>query len=167
MTPDPTLSAPCEAALAAIEQDALSLPPTVEAHLRTCPACAEARVLWLAQEEVPAVLVPAGYYDRLTERVLRKLPAPRRTLRSRYGWWAAAGLLALATGIGGFMAGRTQAAPMVEARNGVEAEAIPEPPFKDQDEGLTGLSSLSQEEATALIAQLEAKRPSPKPQEAR
>ncbi len=152
----------CDATLAAIERDPLTLPGEALAHLRRCPACAEARVQWLALDEVPNALAPAGYFDRLPTRIQRKLPAragllgrPRKLL-----WAAAAALLMAGTGVGGFWLGKANKAPLVEAtlpRNPSEVqEMIVDAPFQEDDDALTQLSTLSQEEAEAVLKQLEA-----------
>jgi len=156
---------PCPHALEAIEANPLELPEEVLAHLETCPACREARVLWLAQEEAAPVLVPAGYFERLPGRVLRQLPARRGngTFRHPVLWLAAAGL-ALALGVGGYLAGRVQNAPAAEASLGRPPadlnEFVPETPFGASDDALSQLSDLSQEDAEQVLQQLEsASRP--------
>lgn len=152
----------CEATLAAIERDPLALPSEALAHLRQCPACAEARVQWLALEEVPNALAPAGYFDHLPTRIQRKLPVraglmgrPRRLL-----WAAAAALLMAGTGVGGFWLGKANKTPLVEAtlpRNPSEVqELIVDAPFQEDDDALSQLSTLPQEEAEAVLKQLEA-----------
>ncbi len=149
---------PCQHALKAIEADPLELPEEVLAHLRACPACSEARIHWLAQEEAPAVLAPAGYFEQLPQRVLRKLPAKRARRPHAILWLAAAGL-ALAMGVGGYLVGRVQQAPLVEAS--LEAtpadlnELLPDTPFAEEDDVLSQLSDLSPEEAEAVLQSLE------------
>ena len=149
----------CLEALSAIEQDPLELSPEILAHLDGCPACREARVLWLAQEEAPAVLVPAGYFERLPQRVLRKLPARRsQNVRHHPVLWAAAAALALALGIGGYLAGRVQRSPVVEASlpKGMAepAELSPEMPFSESDDALSQLTNLSSRDAEAVFNRL-------------
>lgn len=152
------MSERCQQALKAIEADPLDLPEDVLAHLRTCVACREARVHWLAQEEVPAALAPAGYFEHLPQRILRKLPARRGSHRHTFLWLAAAGL-ALALGVGGYLVGRVQRAPMVEAS--LEStpadlsEFLPETPFDEGDEILSQFSDLSPEEAEAVLQRLD------------
>jgi len=152
----------CEATLAALEYDPLTLPSEALAHLRQCPACAEARVQWLALEEVPNALAPAGYFDHLPARIQRKLPVragllgrPRKLL-----WAAAAALLMAGTGVGGFWLGKANKTPLVEAtlpRNPSEVqELIVDAPFQEDDDALSQLSTLPQEEAEAVLKQLEA-----------
>ncbi len=152
----------CDATLAAIERDPLTLPSEALAHLRQCPACAEARVQWLALEEVPNALAPAGYFDHLPTRIQRKLPVraglmgrPRRLL-----WAAAAALLMAGMGVGGFWLGKANKTPLVEAtlpRNPSEVqELIVDAPFQEDDDALSQFSTLSQEEAEAVLKQLEA-----------
>lgn len=152
----------CQATLAAIERDPLTLPGEALAHLRRCPACAEARVQWLALEEVPNALAPAGYFDHLPTRIQRKLPVraglmgrPRKLLLA-----AAAALLMIGMGVGGFWLGKANKAPLVEAtlpRNPSEVqELIVDAPFQEDDDALSQFSTLSQEEAEAVLKQLEA-----------
>jgi len=146
----------CRLALARIEADPLGLPAATEAHLDACPACAEARVAWLAQEETGPGQAPAGYFQALPERVLAKLPPAPRRLRPRLLAWAAA--LFLAVGAGGFWAGRTPAAPLVEASRTEEAEAAPEALVPEGDEDLARLRALTPEEADRVLARMEARR---------
>lgn len=153
------MSERCQHALKAIEADPLDLPEEVLDHLRTCVACREARVHWLAQEEVPVALAPAGYFEHLPQRVLRKLPARRGPRHHAFLWLAAAGL-ALALGVGGYLAGRAQRAPMVEASLDTTpadlSELLPETPFDEGDEVLSQFSDLSPEEAEAVLQRLDA-----------
>ncbi len=149
----------CAGALLALEADPLDLPGDVQAHLRSCRACAEARVLWLAQEEAPLALAPAGYFERLPGRILGKLPAGRRPATRRAGWLAAAAALLALTAGSGFWAGRANREPLVEAstsRTPAELkESQPETPFHDKYEVIEQFQSLSPEEAQALLKQLE------------
>lgn len=153
----------CRQALAALEADPLDLPPEAETHLRHCPACAETRVLWLAQEDAPAVLVPAGYFDRLPERVLRKLPS--RSRRSRALFWAAAAALVGAAALGGFWAGRMNRTPVVEATGPkpvVDFQEIPtESPFIDGEDPLLTLQDMKPEDSKALLKRLDRKPETP------
>lgn len=158
---EPMLPESCRQALAAIEADPLDLSPEVQAHLAACSACAEARVQWLAQEEFPPALAPAGYFDRLPERMMRKLPARRPRGLKHHPWlWAAAAGLALAIGLAGYMAGRIQQAPLVEAS--VEPSLSVDPvelatdtPFGEDEDAMSQFSTLSAEEADAVLSQLE------------
>ncbi|MCE1228484.1 MAG: hypothetical protein LWX11_03180 [Firmicutes bacterium] len=144
----------CQTALDAIERDALTSDPAVLAHLRQCPACAEARVQWLAQEEAPQALAPSGYFEQLPGRILRKLPVahPHRRL------WLAAATLLLASGLGtaGFWLGRSQQPSASQAS--VELQDL-DTPFldeeKDNDEAIVQLSDLSLNEANAVLERLE------------
>jgi hypothetical protein len=155
------MSERCQQALNAIEVDPLELPEEVLAHLRTCAMCSEARVHWLAQAEAPAALAPAGYFEQLPARVLRKLP-PRRTkaLRLHPLLWLAAAGLALALGVGGYLAGRIQRTPLVEASlektSADPGELLPENPLDDGEDVLTQLSDLSPKDAEAVLQRLEA-----------
>jgi hypothetical protein len=156
----------CPAALAALEKNPLDLPASVEAHLRGCPACSEAQVLWLALEEAPEGEAPAGYFEGLGFRILRKLPTRRGGLRRSAAFWlAAAGLLAaLGLGATGFFLGRAMRAPLVEAsqpKGWVEAlDPQTETPFVDAEDPLTQLTNLSPRQAEAALARLQAPAPS-------
>lgn len=158
----PMLPESCQRALAAIESDPLDLPADVQAHLDACPACAEARIQWLAQEDFSPALAPAGYFERLPERMMRKLPARRaRGLRHHPWLWAAAAGLALAIGLAGYMAGRIQQAPLVEASVEPSLSADPvelatDTPFGEDEDAMSQFSTLSAEEADAVLRQLEA-----------
>lgn len=158
----------CAEALLALEADPLDPPGAVQDHLRACPACAEARVLWLAQAEAPMALAPAGYFERLPGRILGKLPAGRRPAARRSGWLAtaAAVLLALTAG-SGFWAGRANREPLVEASTPRTPsdlkESQPETPFHDKYEVIEQFQSLSPEEAQALLKQLEKAEPKTQP----
>lgn len=158
----------CTLTLAAIETEPLSPGPEAEAHLRACPACQEARVAWLAQEEVPEVLAPAGYHQRLPERILRKLPV-RIPLHRRIAplTWAVAATLLMAVGAGAFWAGRANRTPLVEASlpratEGVETTTVSDTPFHDREEDAARIHALSSEELQALLKQLDTPPTSPK-----
>ena len=150
----------CQRTLTAIEAEPLDLPEEALAHLRACPACREARVLWLAQQEVPAALVPADYFERLPRRILRKLPA-RRLNGSRPHpilWLAAAGM-ALALGVGGYLVGRVRNAPAAEATLQAPdvdlSEFTAETPFDEGDDALSQLSDLGPQDAARVLQRLE------------
>ncbi|BDU77209.1 hypothetical protein [Mesoterricola sediminis] len=163
------LPSPCLEALKAIEADPLALPPAAEAHVARCPACAEARVTWLAMEEAPGALAPAGYFDRLPGRVLRKLPATRPALQRPALLWALAAGLMAAMGTGGFLLGRANRQPVVEASINPAAvpaaqdlpATLPDAPFQEGDEEITQLHNLSAEEAKALIDKADAQGSQP------
>jgi hypothetical protein len=152
----------CQQALQAIEVDPLNLPAEVLAHLDVCPTCAEVRVQWLAQEDFPPALAPAGYFDHLPGRMLRKLPSRRpRALRHQPWFWAAAAGLALAIGLAGYMAGRIQRSPLMEASMepslpGEPTELVVDTPFQEEEDVMSQFSSLSPDEAEAVLRQLEA-----------
>jgi hypothetical protein len=154
----------CQQALAAIEADPLDLPLEVQGHLRNCAHCSEARVQWLAQEEFPSVLVPADYFERLPERVMRKLPSRRRMGLHRHPWlWLAAAGLALALGVGGYLAGRVQQSPVLEASRPLDAaEILADTPFHESDDVMSQFSNLSPEDAEAVLKRLDASQP-PRP----
>lgn len=162
MNPD-LLNVPdaCRAALAALEQDPLDLAPEVAAHLKACPACAEARVLWLAQEDASPALAPAGYFSHLPDRVMAKLPPKAPAKRAHPFLWAAAATLLGAAALGGFMAGRANRTPVVEASlphapAEVHEANQPEAPFQEKEEVLTEIEALSPEQIQALAAKLKA-----------
>jgi len=151
----------CQAALAAIEQDPLELPPDAAAHVARCPACAEARVQWLAMEDAPAALAPAGYFDQLPGRIVGKLPA-RPASRGQQRWlWAMAAALLVAVGVGGFFLGRVNREPLVEAtlapgvQDRAEPQVLPETPFHLGDDEMTQVRQLSPEAARDLIKRLD------------
>lgn len=152
----------CAPTLAAIQTDPLDPGPEAEMHLRICRACAEARVAYLAQEEVPEPLAPAGYHDRLPDRILRKLPA-RPRLQHRLGplAWAAAAALLMAVGAGAFWAGRANRTPLVEATLPRPAETVEsnvslsDTPFHDGEEDAAQVQALTPEEMKALLKRLD------------
>lgn len=160
MSESQALPETCQLALRAIEADPLNLPADVLAHVKTCAACAEARVLWVAQEEASPALAPAGYFQSLPNRVLRKLPSRAFSRRQHHPvLWSAAAVIALATGVGGFMAGRANRTPMVEAS--LPTPVAPEPqveipsaPYQNTDDVMSQLSTLTPKEAEALAKKL-------------
>lgn len=152
--------------LAALEADPLHLPPDVADLVRRDPALAELRVQWLALEEAPAPLAPAGYFERLPGRVAGKLPGqPRRlAVRSTPLLWAAAAAALLAIGTGGFLAGRANREPLVEAKAPVEGShryAVGDAPFQETDDLLAQADQLSPEQLQALVKRLESKPKQP------
>lgn len=153
----------CQAALAAIEADPLDLAPEAEAHLRTCAACREARVLFLAQEEAPLPLVPAGYFERLPARVAGKLQTRKAGFRPSTWWMAAAAVLTLGVGSAAFLAGRANRAPGMAEAAPLPQEAAPvhrtPVPFKDAHESLDKLQDMSPEEVQALLERIERESP--------
>jgi hypothetical protein len=162
MNPGPLpLPAACTAALAAIETDPLDPGPAAEAHLKVCTACSEARVFFLAQEDSPEALAPAGYFDHLPGRILRKLPA-RPTLRHHLGplGWAAAAVVLMAVGTGAFLAGRANRTPYVEATLPRQPDILEvstsDTPFHNREEEAAQIQALSPEEMKALLKRLDA-----------
>ena len=151
----------CRTSIAAVELDPLNPGPEAEAHMKRCTACSEARVAYLAQEEVPLALAPAGYFDRLPARVLGKLPTSSRSVQSRHLFWGAAAAILLAVGVTAFSVGRANRMPLVEAslpRVTAEVQdALPDSPFQDSEDAVTQLSALSTEDADAVIRTLAAK----------
>ena len=154
----------CQTALAALELAPLELPEPVQAHVRTCLACAEARVLWLALEEAPEVEVAPDYFAGLSFRILRKLPAGKVVRHSASFWLAAAGLLAaLGLGATGFYLGQAVRQPMVEAAQpkplAEPLEGSNETPFYETEETLTQLSDLSPQQAETALLRLQGQEP--------
>ena len=163
MTPPLPIPEDCSRALDAIQTDPLNPGPEAGAHLKICRACAEARVAYLAQEDCPEALAPAGYFDRLPDRVLRKLPArPRLHRRVRAFTWAAAAALLMAVGAGAFWAGRANRTPFVEATLPRQNEitettvTVSDTPFHDREEDAAQLQTLTPEEMKALLKHLDA-----------
>jgi hypothetical protein len=158
MTEPLALPETCARTLDILQDDPLALNPSLTAHLGACPACREARVLLLAQEETPDSLAPAGYFDRLPERILRKLPSRHRRPRLQPLGWAVAATLLVAVSAGAFWVGRANRTPYVEAgftRTPSELqESLPEFPFEDNEDALTKLRAMSPEEAEAVLQAL-------------
>ena len=154
---------PCLRAQAAIELDPLELNPETAAHVRGCLPCAEARVAWLAQEETQA-LAPAGYFERLPERILSKLPSGPRRRRPHLILWALAAGLLLSVGLGGFWAGRANRQPMVEAtlvQPAPDLQTLPDTPFLEGEDDYAQLPDLSPEQAHRLFEQVSVQAPRP------
>ena len=141
----------CTAALAALEADPLAPGPEAEAHCRACATCREARVMFLAQEEAPLPLVPAGYFERLPGRIQRKLPSAGRRF-PRWMWAAAAALMMGVVGLGGFLAGRANQVQTTAAVQTPAAEPSAPLPFHDED--AADPASLTPAEQEALVKQL-------------
>lgn len=159
----------CARALAAVETDPLSPGVEVEAHLRACSACAEARVMLLAQEDAALPLVPAGYFETLSARVLRKLPVPKPSRRPLPTWvWAAAAGILMAAGVGGYLAGRaTPAPPMLQplAQQTQPTDLSSQDqvlPFHDRDEDLAELGGLNHSQMKELVSTLDSVDPKSK-----
>ena len=153
----------CSLTLDAILLEPLEPGAEAEAHMRSCRACSEARVAYLAQEEVPEALAPAGYFDRLPDRVLRKLPVrPRLHHRLQPLTWAAAAALLMAVGAAAFWAGRANRTPFVEATLQRQPEVqestitVSDTPFHDREEDASQIQSLTPEEMKALLEHLDA-----------
>jgi hypothetical protein len=160
MTQAPALSDACALTMNAVLLDPLEPGAEAEAHMKLCRACSEARVAYLAQEEVPEALAPAGYFDRLPGRVLRKLPArPSLQHRIRPLTWAAAAALLMAVGAGAFWAGRANRTPLVEAARQPEAVEVTvspaDTPFHDREEDAAQIQNLTPEEMKALLKHLD------------
>ena len=154
----------CQRTLTALEADPLNPGRDAQAHLRGCPACAEARVLFLAQEDAPDPLAPAGYFDRLPGRILGKLPVRQGLSRRLHGLgWAAAAVLLMAASAGAFWAGRANRTPLVEANLPKPVDTVeitvPEEPFHDRDEEAAQLQTLSPSDMKALLQQMDAPAP--------
>jgi len=170
MTLPPALPESCSLAMEAVLRDPLEPGAEAEAHMDICRACSEARVAYLAQEEAPEVLAPAGYFDRLPGRVLRKLPLRTGLHRQlRPLTWAAAAALLMAVGAGAFWAGRANRTPLVEATLPRQPEVIEstvsvsDTPFHDREEDAAAqIQTLTPEEMTALLKRLNAPQSSPR-----
>ncbi len=151
----------CLEALAAIEVDPLDLPPGVEAHVKACAGCSEARVTWLAMQDAPTALAPAGYFEQLPARVLRKLPSRPRAAHRQPALWALAAGLLLAVGFGGFWLGRANRQPLVEATYTPQTvelpAALPETPFLEGEDEVALLRGLTPEKADTVLEGLESK----------
>ncbi|BDU73361.1 hypothetical protein [Mesoterricola silvestris] len=151
----------CLEALAAIEADPLDLPAEVEAHVRGCSGCSEARVTWLALDDAPAALAPAGYFDQLPSRIVRKLPTRPRAGGGHGALWALAAGLLMAVGAGGFWLGRANRQPLVEATYTPAAAelpaALPETPFMEGEDEVAQLRKLTPEKADTVLEGLEPK----------
>lgn len=145
-------------ALLAIEADPLHLPEGIEAIVRLDPSLSELRIHWLAMEDAPVPLAPAGYFQALPGRILRKLPATtfgrQRSSTPASLWLAAAAALMLAVGVGGFWAGRANRTPLVNAKTqDIEpARELPvaDAPFQDGDDVMAQIQNLSPEQIQAL-----------------
>ena len=146
-----------EKATKAIEADPLNLTSDIEALVRQSPALSEMRVHWLALEDPlqTGTSAPAGYFQALPGRVLRKLPV-KTTLRHRLhpALWAAAAALMLAIGMGGFWAGKANRTPLVEAKaqESEPAKDLPvsDAPFQEGDDVLVQIQNLSPDEIQRL-----------------
>lgn len=159
----------CSRAQEAVLADPLEPGAEAEVHMQICRACSEARVTYLAQEEFPEALAPAGYFDRLPDRVLRKLPArPGLHRRMRPMAWAAAAVVLMAVGAGAFWAGRVNRTPYVEATLPRQPEvtettmALSDTPFHDREEDAAQLQTLSPAEMKALLKRLDTPPSSPR-----
>ena len=150
----------CAAALTAIEAGPLDPGPAAEAHMKACTACSETRVFFLAQEDSPEALAPAGYFDHLPGRILRKLPA-RPALHHRMGLlgWTAAAAVLMAVGTGAFLAGRANRTPYVEATLPRQPDMLEvstsDTPFHNHEEEAAQIQALSPEEMKALLKRLD------------
>lgn len=156
----------CTRAMEAVLLEPLQPGAEAEAHMQVCRACSEARVAYLAQEEAPEALAPTGYFERLPDRILRKLPArPGLRLRMRPLAWAAAAALLMAVGAGAFWAGRANRTPLVEARVQTASQeaqdGLPDTPFQDAEDAVAMLKALPPEEAEAILRALAAQPAQP------
>jgi len=169
MTQPPTLPETCSLTMTAVLVDPLEPGSEAEAHLHTCLPCFEARVAYLAQEDCPAALAPLGYFDRLPDRILRKLPARLASPhRIRPFTWVAAAALLLAVGASAFWVGRANRTPLVEAALPRQTEAIDtsvalaDTPFHDGEEEAAQIQALTPEEMKAFLRDLNAPTSSPR-----
>ena len=117
---------------------------------------------WLAQEEAPVPLAPAGYFEQLPRRILRKLPSGRaKGSRHTILWLAAAGLAWPWASAAIWRAGSSGPPwwkPAWRPRDPVEL--VPDAPFDEGEDVLSQLSELSPEDAEAVLQRLES---SPRP----
>ena len=164
MTQPPPIPEACSRTLDAILTDPLELGTEAEAHMQICLACSEARVTYLAQ-----ALAPTGYFDRLPDRVLRKLPArPGLHRRMHPLAWAAAAALLMSVGAGAFWAGRANRTPYVEATLPRQPEiteitmTVSDMPFHDREEDAAQLQTLTPAEMKALLKRLDTPPSSPR-----
>ncbi len=150
----PPIPEACLPALADIERDPLDLPAAAEAHVEHCRGCSETRIAWLAQQDAEAQ-APAGYFDRLPDRVLSKLPSGPRRLRPHVALWALAAALLLAVGSGGFWAGKANRPPVEEATlapvNVDVQDPLPDTPFQEGEDDYAQLPNLTPEQAQQII----------------
>lgn len=159
----------CSSTLDAVLADPLEPGAEAEAHMQICRACSEARVAYLAQEESPEALAPTGYFDRLPDRIQRKLPArPGLHRRVRPFTWAAAAVLLMAVGAGAFWAGRANRTPYVEATLPRQPDitettlTVSDTPFHDREEDAAQLQMLTPAEMKALLKRLDTPPSSPR-----
>ena len=170
MTEPLVLPETCSLAMKSVLSDPIEPSAEAEAHMQTCHACSEARVAYLAQEEFPEVLAPAGYFDRLPSRIVRKLPAKPRLHRQALPLaWAAAAALLVAVGAGSFWAGRANRTPLVEATlPPAQTEVVDgsvtvsDTPFHDREEDAAQIQTLTPEEMKALLKRLNAPPATPR-----
>jgi hypothetical protein len=159
----------CALAMEAVLVDPMDPGAGAEAHMKICRACSEARVAYLAQEDIPEALAPAGYFDRLPDRVLRKLPV-RSSLHQRMPRmaWAIAAALLMTVGAGAFWVGRANRTPLVEATLPRQPDLIetsttaPDTPFHDREEDAAQLQTLTPDEMKALLKHLDASPSAPR-----
>ena len=104
---DTAIPIECRDALRAIEGGPIDLDAETLGHISACRQCSEARVMWLALEDCDNAQAPAGYFEALPGRVLRKLPAQATRHLSKIPLLTtAATLLILAGTTGGYWFGR-------------------------------------------------------------
>lgn len=167
MTEPLPLPEACSRTMEAVLKDPLNPGTPADTHMKTCGACSEARVAYLAQEEAPEALAPAGYFERLPERIQRKLPlrTPAHRWRQPLGWAAAAALL-MAIGTASFWAGRANRTPLVEAALPRPTEAVEtttsDTPFHNHEEDASQVQSLTPDEMKALLKRLDATHSAPR-----
>ena len=169
MTQSLPVPEPCSRTMDAVLVDPFEPGTEAEAHMRICRACSETRVAYLAQEESPEVLAPAGYFDRLPDRVIRKLPVRSSLHRQlRPIAWATAAALLMAVGAGAFWAGRANRTPYVEATLPRQPDVtetsvtLSDTPFHDQEEDAAQIQTLTPEEMKAFLKRLDAPPSSPR-----
>ena len=153
MSPESITPEQFENAMQAIEADPLNLPADVAALVKQSPALSELRVHWLALEDPGATnsSAPAGYFQALPGRILRKLPT-KVAARHRFhpALWVAAAALMLAIGTGGFWAGKANRTPLMEAKaqESEPAKDLPvaDAPFQESDDEMVQIQNLTPED---------------------
>jgi hypothetical protein len=164
---DAAIPLECQDALRAIEGDPINIGPDALEHVSTCRACSEARVLWLAQEDFDHAWTlghqaPAGYFEALPGRMLRKLPASSAGLQTKRLLLASAAslamLIAIGIGAGGYLLGRHDQTPVIflEAVNPPKdfQDLFPDPMSFSSIELFSQIPDLTPEETSALMTDL-------------
>jgi len=158
-TAGPEFPVECQDALRAIEADAINLPIEALKHVSRCSMCFEARVLWLAQEDFPHQMAPAGYFENLPSRVLQKLPVAKKHPLYRLPLLLSAASLLLFAGLSGYWYGRQGHISPIILEAIVPPNNIRDPLLNDvasfyNIELFSQINDLTLEEAQALMNDL-------------